>query len=240
MSFHFEPHERVGALGGTFDPLHRAHLHLADAAAQALAARPADPDSRPATHGANGIVQVTPAEAPTGDDPGSGCGRSRGRARGVRYGRSGAKGRPTRSTPCANCGIAALETTLVDHGRRCRAGPAALAQAQRNTSPARRIAAAVQAGGRARSPPARPDRLWPRPLARLGADGANRPLGVPELRERDRAGARTCRQMCLLAALADTRGSSSSTPEGGSARTTTQRPDAPASSWTRCPTFSDV
>lgn len=32
----FEPHERVGALGGTFDPLHRAHLHLADAAAQAL------------------------------------------------------------------------------------------------------------------------------------------------------------------------------------------------------------
>lgn len=33
---HFEPHERVGALGGTFDPLHRAHLHLADAAAQAL------------------------------------------------------------------------------------------------------------------------------------------------------------------------------------------------------------
>ena len=32
----FEPNERVGALGGTFDPLHRAHLHLADAAAQAL------------------------------------------------------------------------------------------------------------------------------------------------------------------------------------------------------------
>jgi len=32
----FTPHERVGALGGTFDPLHRAHLHLADAAAQAL------------------------------------------------------------------------------------------------------------------------------------------------------------------------------------------------------------
>lgn len=32
----FEPYERVGALGGTFDPLHRAHLHLADAAAQAL------------------------------------------------------------------------------------------------------------------------------------------------------------------------------------------------------------
>lgn len=32
----FEPHQRVGALGGTFDPLHRAHLHLADAAAQAL------------------------------------------------------------------------------------------------------------------------------------------------------------------------------------------------------------
>lgn len=33
---HFEPHERVGALGGTFDPLHRAHLHLADTAAQVL------------------------------------------------------------------------------------------------------------------------------------------------------------------------------------------------------------
>ena len=32
----FTPQERVGALGGTFDPLHRAHLHLADAAAQAL------------------------------------------------------------------------------------------------------------------------------------------------------------------------------------------------------------
>lgn len=32
----FSPQERVGALGGTFDPLHRAHLHLADAAAQAL------------------------------------------------------------------------------------------------------------------------------------------------------------------------------------------------------------
>ncbi len=32
----FEPQERVGALGGTFDPPHRAHLHLADAAAQAL------------------------------------------------------------------------------------------------------------------------------------------------------------------------------------------------------------
>ena len=32
----FTPEERVGALGGTFDPLHRAHLHLADAAAQAL------------------------------------------------------------------------------------------------------------------------------------------------------------------------------------------------------------
>ncbi len=32
----FEPHERVGALGGTFDPLHRAHLHLGDTAAQAL------------------------------------------------------------------------------------------------------------------------------------------------------------------------------------------------------------
>ena len=33
---HFEPDQRVGALGGTFDPLHRAHLHLADTAAQAL------------------------------------------------------------------------------------------------------------------------------------------------------------------------------------------------------------
>ena len=32
----FRAEERVGALGGTFDPLHRAHLHLADAAAQAL------------------------------------------------------------------------------------------------------------------------------------------------------------------------------------------------------------
>ena len=32
----FERNERVGALGGTFDPLHRAHLHLADTAAQAL------------------------------------------------------------------------------------------------------------------------------------------------------------------------------------------------------------
>ena len=32
----FGPDERVGALGGTFDPLHRAHLHLADTAAQAL------------------------------------------------------------------------------------------------------------------------------------------------------------------------------------------------------------
>ena len=32
----FEPNERVGALGGTFDPLHRAHLYLADTAAQAL------------------------------------------------------------------------------------------------------------------------------------------------------------------------------------------------------------
>ena len=28
--------ERVGVLGGTFDPLHRAHLHLADEAASAL------------------------------------------------------------------------------------------------------------------------------------------------------------------------------------------------------------
>ncbi len=35
-SLQFEPNERVGALGGTFDPLHRAHLHLADAAASAL------------------------------------------------------------------------------------------------------------------------------------------------------------------------------------------------------------
>ena len=32
----FSASERVGALGGTFDPLHRAHLHLADTAAQAL------------------------------------------------------------------------------------------------------------------------------------------------------------------------------------------------------------
>lgn len=32
----FEPHERVGALGGTFDPLHRAHLYLADSTAKAL------------------------------------------------------------------------------------------------------------------------------------------------------------------------------------------------------------
>lgn len=32
----FGPQERVGVLGGTFDPLHRAHLHVADAAAAAL------------------------------------------------------------------------------------------------------------------------------------------------------------------------------------------------------------
>lgn len=32
----FDSQERVGVLGGTFDPLHRAHLHVADAAAAAL------------------------------------------------------------------------------------------------------------------------------------------------------------------------------------------------------------
>lgn len=36
VGLRFDAHERVGALGGTFDPLHRAHLHLADAAAAAL------------------------------------------------------------------------------------------------------------------------------------------------------------------------------------------------------------